>query len=68
MSTKTKKNKQEIIEATPTAIVEPTAKRLPSPAPGPMLPISNGNIAIIVEREVIIIALNLRLQASRAAL
>ena len=49
-------------------IVEPTARRLPSPAPGPMLPTNNGTIAIMVESEVIIIARNLRLQASKAAL
>ena len=52
----------------PPNIVAPTAKRLPSPAPGPMFPIYNGTIAIIVESDVIIIARNLLLQASKAAL
>ncbi|SVD31442.1 uncharacterized protein METZ01_LOCUS384296, partial [marine metagenome] len=33
-----------------------------------MLPINNGTIAIIVERDVIMIARNLLLQASKAAL
>ena len=51
----------------PPNIVEPTAKRLPSPAPGPMFPINRGTIAIIVESEVIIIARNLLLDASTAA-
>ena len=52
----------------PPNIVEPTAKRLPSPAPGPIFPINKGSIAIIVESDVIIIARNLLLQASKAAL
>ena len=43
---------------------EPTASLDPSPAPGPMFPITNGNIAIIVLSDVIIIGLNLKLHAS----
>ena len=49
-------------------IVDPTARRLPSPAPGPMLPINKGTIATNVLKLVMIIALNLLLQASKAAL
>ena len=45
-------------------MVEPTANLDVSPAPGPILPITSGNIAIIVLIEVIIIGLNLRSQAS----
>ena len=48
----------------PPKIVEPTASLDASPAPGPIFPITNGNIAIMVLIEVIIIGLNLRLQAS----
>ena len=51
----------------PPNIVAPTARRLPSPAPGPILPINKGSIAIIVESEVIMIARNLLRQASKAA-
>ena len=47
----------------PPSIVAPTASREPSPAPGPIFPITKGNIAIIVLRDVIIIGLNLKLQA-----
>ena len=48
----------------PPKIVDPTANLDASPAPGPKFPITSGNIAIIVLIEVIIIGLNLRLQAS----
>ena len=51
----------------PPSIVAPTANLDPSPAPGPILPITNGNIAIIVLIEVIIIGLNLKLHASSTA-
>ena len=47
--------------------VDPTASRDPSPAPGPMLPTTSGIIAIIVLRDVIIIARNLKLHASLTA-
>jgi len=40
----------------------------PPSAPGPMFPTNNGTIAIIVESDVIMIARNLLLQASKAAL
>ena len=36
-------------------IVEPTANLEPSPAPGPIFPITRGSIAIIVLKEVIMI-------------
>ena len=48
----------------PPKIVEPTANLEPSPAPGPIFPITNGSIAIIVLSEVIMIGLNLTAQAS----
>ena len=51
----------------PPSIVAPTASLEPSPAPGPILPITSGNIAIIVLNDVIIIGLNLKLQASFTA-
>ena len=41
-------------------MVQPTANLEPSPAPGPMLPITKGIIAIIVLKDVIKIGLNLR--------
>ena len=44
----------------PPKIVEPTANLEPSPAPGPIFPITNGIIAIIVLNDVIIIGLNLK--------
>ena len=48
----------------PPKIVAPIANREASPAPGPMFPITSGNIAIIVLIDVIIIGLNLNWQAS----
>ena len=44
--------------------LDPTANLEPSPAPGPIFPITNGIIAIIVLIEVIIIGLNLKEHAS----
>ena len=41
----------------PPRIVPPTANQDPSPAPGPMFPITSGSMAIIVLNEVIIIGL-----------
>ena len=52
----------------PPKIVEPTANLDASPAPGPILPIINGIIAIIVLTDVIMIGLNLKLEASLIAL
>ena len=52
----------------PPKIVAPTANLDASPAPGPILPITNGNIAIIVLKDVIIIGLNLMLHASLTAI
>ena len=51
----------------PPKIVAPTANLDVSPAPGPIFPITSGNIAIIVLIEVIMIGLNLRSQASLIA-
>ena len=51
----------------PPKIVDPTANLDPSPAPGPIFPITKGNIAIIVLKEVIMIGLILSLQASLIA-
>ena len=52
----------------PPKIVEPTANLDASPAPGPILPIIYGIIAIIVLTDVIMIGLNLKLEASLIAL
>ena len=52
----------------PPKIVDPTASLEPSPAPGPIFPITKGTIAIIVLRDVIIIGLNLMSHASFIAL
>ena len=41
----------------PPRIVAPTASLDPSPAPGPIFQITNGNIAIMVLKEVIMIGL-----------
>ena len=51
----------------PPKIVDPTANLDPSPAPGPIFPITKGYIAIIVLKEVIMIGLILSLQASLIA-
>ena len=51
----------------PPNIVAPTANLDPSPAPGPIFPTIKGIIAIMVLREVIMIGLNLKLQASLTA-
>ena len=51
----------------PPKIVAPTANLEPSPAPGPIFPITSGSIAIMVLKEVIMIGLNLILQASLTA-
>ena len=48
----------------PPKIVAPTASLDPSPAHGPMLPTIKGIMAIIVLKDVIIMGLNLREQAS----
>ena len=48
----------------PPKIVAPTANLDVSPAPGPILPITSGSIAIMVLIDVIIIGLNLRAQDS----
>ena len=48
----------------PPKIVAPTANLEPSPAPGQILPIVKGIMAIIVLIDVIIIGLNLKEQAS----
>ena len=48
----------------PPRIVAPTANLDASPAPGPIFPITNGNIAIMVLIDVIIIGLNLKSHAS----
>ena len=49
----------------PPKIVAPTANLDPSPAPGPIFPITKGIIAIIVLNDVIIIGLILSLQACK---
>ena len=51
----------------PPKIVEPTANLEPSPAPGPIFPMTKGIIAIIVLKDVIMIGLNLTAQASLTA-
>ena len=51
----------------PPKIVDPTANLDPSPAPGPIFPITSGSIAIIVLNDVIIIGLILSLHASLTA-
>ena len=48
----------------PPSIVDPTASLEASPAPGPIFPITKGNIAIIVLIDVIIIGLNHNSHAS----
>ena len=48
----------------PPRIVAPTANLDASPAPGPIFQITNGNIAIMVLIDVIIIGLNLKSHAS----
>ena len=47
----------------PPKMVAPTANLDPSPAPGPIFPITKGIIAIIVLNDVIMIGLNLTAQA-----
>ena len=56
-----KVKKVEII--IPPKIVEPTANLEPSPAPGPIFPLTYGSIAIIVLKEVIMIGRILNWQA-----
>ena len=51
----------------PPKMVAPTAYLDPSPAPGPIFPITKGIIAIIVLNDVIMIGLNLTSQASLTA-
>ena len=51
----------------PPKMVAPTANLDPSPAPGPIFPITKGIIAIIVLNDVIMIGLNLTAQASFTA-